>query len=67
MKTKIKPKTKLEKNHWYHKVIIQKVEGSSPHYGKIVCIDCGKVMRWLSRDQYYNMLYLEMYHFHLEK
>ena len=56
MKTKIKPKTKLEKKHWYHKVIIQKVEGSSPHYGKIVCIDCGKVMRWLSKDQYYNML-----------
>ena len=55
MKTKVKPKTKLEKKHWYHKVVIEKCI-NGPHYGKLMCCECGKVMRWLSKEQYNNIL-----------
>jgi len=53
-KTKIKPKTKLEKKHWYHTVISKRCS-SGPHYGKIVCVDCGKVMRWVSEKDYHKL------------
>lgn len=45
-----KPKTKLEKKHWHHQVVI-KYTMSGPHYAALVCIDCGKIMRWLSEEQ----------------
>ena len=58
-KTKTKTKTKRDCN--YHTVICVKHyaeydDEAEIYYGKIMCISCGKVIKWLDRKEYYKIV-----------
>jgi hypothetical protein len=58
--TKRKTKTKTKRDCNYHTVILVKhyadYDDVETYYGKIICISCGKVIKWLDRKEYYKIV-----------